>query len=165
MSKDFRLKGMTLFEILIVISIIGILFSLGSSSYNSAQDKQKRQRTKVQLKLIQNALEDYFLEEREYPKGNGDIKSSSIVYASLYGDRNYDGIAEGEIYLPNLNPEEGKMVMKQDGEILIKDAYGQPIRYRTGENAIHVTFDLWSIGENKKSEIDSEAVDIDDILY
>ena len=163
MSKKKKLKGLTLFEIMIVIAIIVILVSFGSSAYSSAQNKQRIQKTKVYIHLLETALEEYFLDEGIYPEGNGDSESSAILYKALYGDINYDGTPENKTYLPQLNPQE-KLVQKIRGKFLIKDDYGQVLYYRTGSKAINQTsFDIWSLGKNGKNEIDSSNKENDDI--
>ncbi|MCS7093386.1 MAG: prepilin-type N-terminal cleavage/methylation domain-containing protein [Patescibacteria group bacterium] len=55
-----RFKSFTLLEMLVVIGIIGILISLGVSSYSTAQRKSRDAKRKSDLKIIQNALEQYY---------------------------------------------------------------------------------------------------------
>lgn len=62
--KAFSVKsiatGFSLLELLIVIAIIGILVSLGTVSYSSAQKKGRDSRRKSDLRAIQNAWEQYY---------------------------------------------------------------------------------------------------------
>lgn len=61
-------QGFTLFELLIVIAIIGILVSLGTASYTSAQKKSRDGRRQADLKSIQNAFEQYYADNTSaYP--------------------------------------------------------------------------------------------------
>lgn len=53
-------KGFTLLEILVVISIIGILIALGASAYSVAQQKSRNARRQGDLKQVQNAFEQYY---------------------------------------------------------------------------------------------------------
>lgn len=53
-------KGFTLLEILVVISIIGILIALGASAYSVAQKKSRDARRQGDLKQMQNAFEQYY---------------------------------------------------------------------------------------------------------
>lgn len=59
--------GFTLLELLIVIAIIGILVSVGTASYSSAQFKARNSRRKQDMKSVQSALEQYYGVNNEYP--------------------------------------------------------------------------------------------------
>jgi len=60
-------KGFTLLELLVVISIIGVLVSLGAVSYSTAQKKGRDAKRKSDLKSIQNGFEQYYSLENSYP--------------------------------------------------------------------------------------------------
>lgn len=63
-------KGFTLMELLIVIAVIGILISIATASYSSAQKKARDSRRKGDLKAMQNALEQYYsANSGQYPAG------------------------------------------------------------------------------------------------
>lgn len=59
--------GFTLIEILVVIAIIGILFTIGLTSYLTAQKQTRDTRRKTDLLAIQQALETYRSEYGAYP--------------------------------------------------------------------------------------------------
>src|SRR3990167_3114383 len=65
-NKAYR-KVFTLIELLIVLSIIGILAALGFSSYLNSVKSGRDARRKSDLKAIQNALELYYQDNEEYP--------------------------------------------------------------------------------------------------
>lgn len=55
-------KGFTLMELLIVIALIGILVTMGVASYSTAQIKSRDARRKADMKVFQNAYEQYYSE-------------------------------------------------------------------------------------------------------
>ena len=54
------LRGFTLFELLVSISIIGILTALASVAYSGAQKKARDARRVQDIKLVQTAAEQYY---------------------------------------------------------------------------------------------------------
>jgi len=59
-KANINQKGFTLLEILVVISIIGILIALGASAYSVAQKKSRNARRQGDLKQMQNAFEQFY---------------------------------------------------------------------------------------------------------
>lgn len=60
-------SAFTLIELLIVITIIGILVATGVYSWQAAQVKARDSRRKTDVKAIQQALESYYQTNGEYP--------------------------------------------------------------------------------------------------
>jgi len=81
--KNCKLKiakgGFTLLELLIVIAIIGILTAMGTVSYSTAQKRARDSKRQGDLKAIQNAFEQYYSKNGNYPS------SCSIDIAYLPG--------------------------------------------------------------------------------
>jgi prepilin-type N-terminal cleavage/methylation domain-containing protein len=65
-------KGFTLLELLIVISIIGILVTVAAASYTSSQQKARNSRRMSDMKAVQNAAEQYYSAQTSpaYPDQN-----------------------------------------------------------------------------------------------
>jgi len=61
------IAGFTLLELLIVIALIGILVSVATASYSSAQFKARNSRRKLDMKAVQSALEQYYGVNNQYP--------------------------------------------------------------------------------------------------
>ena len=82
-------NGFTLMELLIVIALIGILVTMGTASYATAQIKSRDSRRTADMKVIQNAFEQY------YSENNGNYPPD-------------DAIQTDEAYFPGGFPEDPK---------------------------------------------------------
>lgn len=75
-----RKLGFTLLELLVVIGIIGVLVSLGISSYSTAQKKARDSKRKSDLRAIQSCMEQYYNDNNYvYQTISGTPLSSTIV--------------------------------------------------------------------------------------
>ena len=77
--------GFTLIEILVVVSIIGVLSSITISSFATAQAKARDTRRMQDLKQIGNALNMYYNDNGQYPQTGGYwlYSSDSIGWGKL----------------------------------------------------------------------------------
>lgn len=86
-SKTGRSHGFTLVELLIVITIIGILAGIGIGSYIGQLVKARDTRRKADLEQIRSALEMYWADCNIYPVGalasGSDITCSGKIYLKI----------------------------------------------------------------------------------
>jgi len=66
MFKRYRFFGFTLLELLVVISIIGILLAVGAVAFSNAQKKGRDSRRRSDMKSLQNAFEQYYAQNGSY---------------------------------------------------------------------------------------------------
>lgn len=64
-------RGFTLMELMVVMAIMGILITVGLTSYKSVQTKSRDSRRKNNVKQIASALEAYYNDKGKYPGDDG----------------------------------------------------------------------------------------------
>jgi prepilin-type N-terminal cleavage/methylation domain-containing protein len=64
-----KTRGFTLIEIMVVVSIIAIISSIGIFSYNEASQKSRNGNRQADLKMMQTAIELYKQKNGRYPAG------------------------------------------------------------------------------------------------
>ncbi|MCS7307898.1 MAG: type II secretion system major pseudopilin GspG, partial [Aquificaceae bacterium] len=70
-----RQKGFTLIELLVVVIILGIIAAIVVPRITGRVDEAKVEATKVQLKAIRDALEQYKLDNDFYPTTEQGLKA------------------------------------------------------------------------------------------
>lgn len=143
--------GFTLIELLAVITIIVILAGLTVGGMSYVNEKQAIEKAKVQIKLLENAIEEYKLDNGSYPGTTANTPVAGNVSNQLYKALYLDGFTnQTRIYLPQLDPNDTKQGWLGGTGVnrTIVDPWGNEYRYRKGTNAQNPDFDLWSTGKN-----------------
>ena len=161
----------TLIELMAVITIIVILAGIVVGGLGFVNEKQAREKAKVQIALLSKAIEEYKLDMGKYPgtadnsPASGDI--SLQLYQALFKEGyDYTNPANPpanwtkatKIYLPELDPRNSKLGWVDPvtgntppASTPIRDPWGNTYRYRKGTNAQNPDFDLWSIGKDGRT--------------
>jgi len=102
-NHQLPITGFTLIELLVVVAILGILSTIGLSSFHSSQMKSRDARRKVDLANIQKALEMHYNDHKKYPAS--DVNGQIVVDgagALVWGDKSEFKDSTGTIYMKEL---------------------------------------------------------------
>ena len=152
-------RGFTLIELLVVITIIVILAGLSMGGYGYIVRKQADSQAAIQISLLSKALEEYKLDNGEYPPTD----TTNSLYKLLYWNAVKTPPDPGaKIYLADLDPNSKGQgwIEGTDANATIRDPWGNEYIYRRGDNsaAKNPDFDLLSKGKDGTS---GNADDID----
>lgn len=157
-------------ELVVVVALIVLLAALTMGGMSFMEQKKARETARIQIKLLENAIQDYHSDNRSYPENSNaeGLNGSEALYKALYQDP-FD--ADTKVYLAELDPDthaEGKggqaWVRRNAATSEIVDPWGNPYRYRSGDSpgAVNPDFDLWSTGKDGRTNADPDHVDCKD---
>lgn len=92
-------SGFTLIELVIVISIIGVLMTLGIGSYAQAQKRARDAKREAEMKEIMFALTKYYIDHGQYPPTPPSYGENNC---SGWDTSNTDGDNDGIFFLDPL---------------------------------------------------------------
>ena len=108
-------KGFTLFEILLVISIIAVFITVAIPSYNKAREEIYDNQAKANLKLIYMAQKGYHIDTDSYypPCPNAAAINSNCAVIPAYGL--IDIVAPSGSYFSGITPSSTAVMYIQPG--------------------------------------------------
>ena len=183
MKNTKNKRAFTLIEMIVVMTIVMLLAVLVVGSMGYVQGKQAREKAKAQIALLSKAIEEYKMDMGVYPGEDDNTAIDGDVSDQLYQDLFKDGYdytspddppptwtLARKIYLAELDPRDNKQgwVRKlETGDPVpayedIVDPWGNPYRYRKGDNAQNPDFDLWSMGKDGKTNPGGSDADLKD---
>ena len=149
-------RAFTLIELLVVITIIVILAGLSMGGYSYVTRKQADSQAAIQISLLSKALEEYKLDNGEFPATGKSI----VLFEALYKN-GIDNPNDSKIYLAELDPINNRQgwIEGTGSNIKIIDPFGNEYIYRRGVDASgnpdneakNPDFDLVSKGKDGKT--------------
>jgi general secretion pathway protein G len=135
MRRNSTKKAFTIIELMVVITIIGILASLVAPKFMGKLEGAKVKTTKAQLEMFSTALDSFNLDTGRYPTDSEGLK---VLWTKTKDIRGYDGP-----YLPK--PVEA-------------DAWGNPYIYKVTSD--DHGFDITSYGKDGQEGGEEKNADI-----
>lgn len=138
MKKDLKRKrnaGFTLVEIMIVLAIIGLIFSFVGVNVLNKLKEARVQSAKIQMAAYQQALQSYYLSHNLYPHTSQGLES--LIRKPTVGK------------IPENYPDGGHFQKKE----LAKDPYGNQFHYECED---YQNYTLSSDGPDRETGTDDD---------
>jgi len=72
-------KGFTLIELIVVVTIIGILAGIAIANVKSAQTKAREAALKDDLREMRSAIDNFYADKQHYPQSLNELKESHYL--------------------------------------------------------------------------------------
>jgi type II secretory pathway pseudopilin PulG len=155
-------------ELLFVMGIMIGLAAIMAASIGPVQANMSRQRTRGLMKMLGTGLEQFHAEYGSFPKCDNPNEGANILYRTLFGDYNEDGVPDWtgagaqddsvKTFVGDLNPgavdqvtgsTKNPFVRVVQGKFILVDSWGTQLYYVGGASAkYNATYDLWSLGND-----------------
>jgi prepilin-type N-terminal cleavage/methylation domain-containing protein len=169
-------NGFTIIELIVVITVVGILATLGIMSFSNIQKDVRDSSKSAKINIISDYLEKYYQKNGEYPMCDGimNTTSSEVVTNTLAGmdksnlsspstssDANSvictTPTSDGFGYISNGAYYKLRYVKDSNGEVItVKSRRKQPITIAAGDSysaTMSYSGKVWSWGSNSKGKL------------
>lgn len=158
-------------EVLVVMTIILLLAGLTIGGLQFVKTRRDNNRAEIHINLLSRGIEEYKLDNGDYPGdettgSSGGTGESNMLFQALYYE-GFEALEAGDnsatIYLSELDPnnDSQKWLEGTGSTTIIIDPWRTEYRYRRGSasGAVNPDYDLWSSGEDGKTEGDGTSPD------
>ena len=80
MNREIRQKGFTLIELIIVITLIGILVGLGLPQFKNATKRTRETALKENLHTLRTLINQYLVDKGQYPQSLQTLVDDEYLY-------------------------------------------------------------------------------------
>jgi len=104
--REYVLKAFTLLELLVVLTIIGILMTIGMAAYTGVIESATRRAVEVEMSQFQIAIFNFKIEEGRMPSSVEELLSAGYITVELMKD------PWGEDYILQENESRWQLISK-----------------------------------------------------